>query len=35
METKLLDPATDPTALQQAADLLRAGQVVGIPTETV
>ncbi|MGE4548358.1 MAG: L-threonylcarbamoyladenylate synthase, partial [Intestinibacillus sp.] len=35
METKLLDPASDPTALRQAADLLRAGEVVGIPTETV
>ncbi len=35
METKLLDPACDPTALAQAAALLRAGEVVGIPTETV
>ena len=35
METKLLDPASDPAALRQAADLLRAGEVVGIPTETV
>lgn len=35
METKLLDPALDPTALQQAADLLKAGEIVGIPTETV
>lgn len=35
METKLLDPALDPTALAQAAALLRAGEVVGIPTETV
>lgn len=35
METKLLDPKTDPSALQQAADLLKAGEIVGMPTETV
>lgn len=35
METILLDPATDPTACQQAADLLRKGEIVGLPTETV
>lgn len=35
MQTKLLDPASDPLALRQAADLIAAGQVVGIPTETV
>lgn len=35
METKLLDPAADAGALDEAAALLRAGEVVGIPTETV
>lgn len=35
METKLLNPTTDPTALQQAADLICAGEVIGFPTETV
>lgn len=35
MKTLLLDPAKDPTALAQAAALLRAGEVVGMPTETV
>lgn len=35
MDTRLLDPAIDETALAQAAALLRAGEVVGIPTETV
>lgn len=28
-------PATDPEALQEAAELLREGEVVGMPTETV
>lgn len=35
METVLLDPSVDLQALQRAADLLCAGEVVGIPTETV
>ena len=35
MITKLLHPNTDPTAIAQAAELLRRGEVVGIPTETV
>lgn len=35
MITKLLHPNTDPTAIPQAAELLRQGEVVGIPTETV
>ncbi len=35
MTTKLLNPITDSTAIAQAADLLRRGEVVGIPTETV
>lgn len=35
MQTKLLCPSEDPTAIQQAGALLRSGEVVGIPTETV
>lgn len=35
MDTKLLCPAEDSTAIEQAGALLRAGEVVGIPTETV
>lgn len=35
MQTKLLCPSDDPAALEQAGALLRAGEVVGIPTETV
>ena len=35
MQTKLLRPSEDATALEQAGALLRAGEVVGIPTETV
>lgn len=35
MQTKLLRPSEDPTAIEQAGALLRAGEVVGIPTETV
>ncbi|WP_435645624.1 L-threonylcarbamoyladenylate synthase [Butyricicoccus porcorum] len=35
MQTKLLRPSGDPTAIEQAGALLRAGEVVGIPTETV
>ncbi len=35
MKTRLLDPVKDPDALAQAAALLRAGEVVGMPTETV
>lgn len=35
METKLLCPSEDLTALEQAGAFLRAGEVVGIPTETV
>lgn len=35
MQTKLLCPSEDPTAIEQAGALLRAGEVVGIPTETV
>lgn len=35
MQTKLLQPSEDPTAIEQAGALLRAGEVVGIPTETV
>lgn len=35
MQTKLLCPEQDDTALEQAGALLRAGEVVGIPTETV
>lgn len=35
MQTKLLCPSTDPTAMEHAGALLRAGEVVGIPTETV
>ena len=34
MTTKIL-PASDPLAAQTAADLIRAGQLVAIPTETV
>ncbi len=35
VKTKLLNPQTDATALTQAAALLRDGEVVAIPTETV
>lgn len=35
MITKLLNPHDDPSAISVAADLLRRGEVVGIPTETV
>lgn len=35
MQTELLCPTRDDTALARAATLLRAGEVVGIPTETV
>ncbi|MBQ8584806.1 MAG: Sua5/YciO/YrdC/YwlC family protein, partial [Butyricicoccus sp.] len=35
MNTIYLDPAVQPDAVAQAAELLRAGEVVGIPTETV
>lgn len=35
MITRLLDPVKDPDAYAQAAELLRAGEVVGMPTETV
>jgi len=35
VETLLLDPRHDPTALHRAAELLRAGELVAFPTETV
>lgn len=35
MNTLYLQPETDGTAVARAAELLRAGEVVGIPTETV
>lgn len=35
MITRLLDPVKDRTAYTEAATLLRAGEVVGMPTETV
>ena len=35
MNTQLLNPAEDDTAISRAAELLRRGEVVGIPTETV
>ena len=35
MNTLLLTPDTDPHAIATAASLLRRGEVVGIPTETV
>lgn len=35
MNTQLLHPAADPNAIATAAELLRRGEVVGIPTETV
>lgn len=35
MNTLILDPQNNPQAVVNAADLLRAGQVVAIPTETV
>lgn len=35
MKTILLSPKTDADAVEKAAALLRAGEVVGIPTETV
>ncbi len=35
MQTQLLDPARNPAAVETAARLLQAGEVVGLPTETV
>lgn len=35
MNTRILDPIRDEAAFAQAGALLRAGEVVGIPTETV
>ncbi|MDO5549106.1 MAG: L-threonylcarbamoyladenylate synthase [Eubacteriales bacterium] len=35
MNTQLLHPASDPEAIATAAELLRRGEIVGIPTETV
>ena len=35
MNTLFLDPTVQPDAVERAAELLRAGEVVGIPTETV
>lgn len=35
MNTKLLNPSSDPSCIEYAAELLRRGEVVGIPTETV
>lgn len=35
METILLNPVTDSSAIDRAAGLLRAGEIVGMPTETV
>lgn len=35
MQTRYLRPEQDDTAIETAAQLLRAGEVVGIPTETV
>lgn len=35
MQTKLLRPSEEPAAIEEAGALLRAGEVVGIPTETV
>ena len=35
MKTTLLTPETDETAVKTAAELIRAGEVVGMPTETV
>lgn len=35
MKTLLLNPATDPEALPRAAELLRSGELVAFPTETV
>ncbi len=35
MDTILLNPVIDPSAIDRAAGLLRAGEVVGMPTETV
>ena len=35
MNTLYLQPETDDTAIARAAELLRAGEIVGIPTETV
>lgn len=35
MQTILLNPVSDETAIDRAAALLRAGEVVGMPTETV
>ena len=35
MKTTLLAPETDENAVKTAAELIRAGEVVGMPTETV
>ena len=35
MKTTLLTPETDENAIKTAASLIRAGEVVGMPTETV
>ena len=35
MQTIVLNPVSDETAIDRAAALLRAGEVVGMPTETV
>ena len=35
MKTTLLTPETDGNAVKTAAELIRAGEVVGMPTETV
>ena len=35
MKTTLLTPKTDENAVKTAAELIRAGEVVGMPTETV
>ena len=35
MKTTLLTPETDENAVKTAAELIRAGEVVGMPTETV
>ncbi len=35
MGAKILDPREEPTALEQAARLLKKNQVIGMPTETV
>ena len=35
MKTTLLTPETDENAIKTAAELIRQGEVVGMPTETV